>query len=140
VQKVEDNTKKEKEKKGAGRPCPCVDPRPALGPRPGVGDPWSPVCRRPAVGVRSPGCNLAPPATQPCPLVAGSPATRGRRPQVVGLGPAAGRCLDKVGLPLFFFFSFLCCPPFFAQVVNSCWLVLAHARPAQSSPKNFKLP
>jgi hypothetical protein len=32
------------------------------------------------------------------------------------------------------------CPPFFAHVVSSLSLVPAHARPAQSSPKNFKNP
>jgi hypothetical protein len=60
--------------------------------------------------------------------------TRGR-PATSGCPPAAGRHLDRVGLPLFFWIFFLWFPPFFAQVVNSCWLVLAHARPAQSSPK-----
>jgi hypothetical protein len=42
--------------------------------------------------------------------------------------PAAGRCLDRVGLPIFFGNSFFSCPPLFAQVVNSCWLVPAQAR------------
>jgi hypothetical protein len=31
-------------------------------------------------------------------------------------------------------------PPFFAHVVNSCWLAPAHARPALSFPKIFKHP
>jgi hypothetical protein len=31
-----------------------------------------------------------------------------------------------------------CCPPSWADVVNSCWLATAHARPAHTSPKNFK--
>jgi hypothetical protein len=31
-------------------------------------------------------------------------------------------------------------PPFFAQLVNSCWLAPAHARPGQTLPKNFKHP
>jgi hypothetical protein len=29
----------------------------------------------------------------------------------------------------FFFEFFFSCPPLFEQVVNSCWLVSAHARP-----------
>jgi hypothetical protein len=36
-----------------------------------------------------------------------------------------------------FFFSY---PSFFAQVVNSCWLVPTHARLGQTLPKNFKHP
>jgi hypothetical protein len=32
------------------------------------------------------------------------------------------------------------CPPFWADVVNSCWLSTAHARPAHTSPKKFKHP
>jgi hypothetical protein len=75
-------------------------------------------------------------------------ATRGRWPLVVGPGLAgdqrspAGRGLTPgQGRPApLFLFLFLCCPPLFAQVVNSCWLVLAHARLAHSSPKNFKHP
>jgi hypothetical protein len=31
-------------------------------------------------------------------------------------------------------------PKIFAHVVNSCWLAPAHARLAQTSPKNFKHP
>jgi hypothetical protein len=36
VQKVEGRRRKKIQKKGAGQPCPCVDPRPA-------GDRWSPA-------------------------------------------------------------------------------------------------
>jgi hypothetical protein len=32
------------------------------------------------------------------------------------------------------------CPPFWADVVNSCWLALAHACPTHTSPQNFKHP
>jgi hypothetical protein len=33
-------------------------------------------------------------------------------------------------VPFFLEFLFFFCPPLFAQVVNSCWLAPAHARPA----------
>jgi hypothetical protein len=33
-----------------------------------------------------------------------------------------------------------CYPPFWADVVNPCWLAPTHARPAQTSPKIFKHP
>jgi hypothetical protein len=32
------------------------------------------------------------------------------------------------------------CPPFWADVVNSCWLAPAHTRLAHTSPQNFKHP
>jgi hypothetical protein len=33
-----------------------------------------------------------------------------------------------------------CCPPFGANVVNSCWLATTHACPAQTSIQMFKHP
>jgi hypothetical protein len=46
---------------------------------------------------------------------------------------------DRLG-PFFYIIYNFSCPLLFAQVVNSCWLVPAHARPAHSSAKNFKHP
>jgi hypothetical protein len=37
-------------------------------------------------------------------------------------------------VPIFFEIFFSSCPPLFVQLVNSCWLAPAHARPAQTSP------
>jgi hypothetical protein len=52
----------------------------------------------------------------------------------VGCGPGAltPLCIKKIILPLAVFF--------FAHVVNSYSLALAHARPTQTFPKNFKHP
>jgi hypothetical protein len=135
------------QKKGPNRPCPGVDLRPLV-----AGWPWAND-----LGSMIPGRQAAddqwswsgrPAMTKPWPLVADILATRGRRPPVVGSGPAgdqqspAGRgWTSGQGRPAPSFLNFfLSCPPLFAQVVNSCWLVPAHARPAQSSPKNFKHP
>jgi hypothetical protein len=73
--------------------------------------------------------------------------------QKKGTRPTLSRCRPRArrrptvarrpgqGWPAPFFLNFfLSYPPLFAQVVNSCWLVPAHARPTQSSPKNFKHP
>jgi hypothetical protein len=66
---------------------------------------------------------------------------KGTRPTLssIDLRPTGDRW-SLAGLPLFFEFFFFSCPPLLEQVVNSCWLVPAHARLAQSSPKNFKHP
>ena len=33
-----------------------------------------------------------------------------------------------------------CCPPFWADMVNSCWLAIALAHPAHTSSKKFDSP
>jgi hypothetical protein len=58
---------------------------------------------------------------------------------IQGRRATAGRHLDSVILPIFFGFFFTC-PPLFVEVVNSCWLAPAHARPGQTLPKKFKHP
>jgi hypothetical protein len=40
----------------------------------------------------------------------------------------------------FFKPPYSCCPPFWADVVNSCWFVPALAHLVQISPKNFISP
>jgi hypothetical protein len=38
------------------------------------------------------------------------------------------------------FISCICCPPFWANVVNSCWLAPTHALPVQTSLNFFVYP
>jgi hypothetical protein len=59
------------------------------------------------------------------------------RPTVAGRPRVDTSAYRDVPIFLIFFSS---CPPLFAQVVNSCWLAPAHARPTQTSPRNFKHP
>jgi hypothetical protein len=99
--------KKKFKKKGAGRPCPGIDPRSA-------GDRWSPPGSGPTIGGQqpldaelpaTPGCRMSGDqrsgpgcgrATGPQPLVASSPATPGpagnqRSPDGRGSTPGQGR-------------------------------------------------
>jgi hypothetical protein len=113
---------------------PAAGGRPLVVGRPWANDPWLPGCgyQRSESG--------RPATTQPRPLVADprSGPRAGRRP-AVARRPRVDTWTGSA-YPFFLFFFFLYCPPLFAQVVNSRWLVSAHGRPTQSSPKNFKLP
>jgi hypothetical protein len=53
---------------------------------------------------------------------------------------AAVTCQPRVGALNYFLPKFSSYPHIFAHMVNSCWLALAQARPAQTSPKSFKHP
>jgi hypothetical protein len=117
---------------------PSIDLQPA-------GDRWSPAGPRPLIRGRQllvarllvtngrglvaagrPMTGLA--VTGPRPLVAGSSATRGRRPPIRGPGSAGDqRSLaghkstpGPIELSPFFWIFFSSCLPLFAQVVNSC--------------------
>jgi hypothetical protein len=79
-------------------------------------------------------------ATANHPAVARPGATSGRRPLVVERSVATDQRLPSESP--FFVFSLppSSCPQNFAHVVNSSSLAPTHARPTQTSPKNFKHP
>jgi hypothetical protein len=56
-------------------------------------------------------------------------------PQVKGQGSKDWRGNSQWA---FLKIPYSCCPPFWATIVNSCWLALAHAHPAHTSLKIFK--
>jgi hypothetical protein len=48
--------------------------------------------------------------------------------------------LERKLLKAFLKIPYSCCPPFWVDVINSCWLAPVYARPAPTSPKKFKHP